>query len=92
MQNAMSDIVYGREPLSPRVVQARPLDQYRLDLRFDNGERRLFDVTPLLGYPAFAPLKDKAFFDTVGVAFGTIAWPGDIDYCPDTLYAQSTPI
>ncbi|HML47550.1 MAG TPA: DUF2442 domain-containing protein [Clostridia bacterium] len=85
------NILYGKEPLGPRVVSATPVDDYRLDLTFSNGERRIFDAKPLLNHRVFAPLKNKGFFESVTVAFGTIAWPGDIDYCPDTLCQQSVP-
>lgn len=91
MQQNELDIVYGPEPLGPRVVSVRPMSDYWLDITFDNGERRMFDVKPILTAPAFKPLQNKGFFDSVSVAYGTIIWPGDIDYCPDTLYMQSVP-
>jgi hypothetical protein len=84
-------MVFGKEALGPRVAAVRPLDGYRLALQFGNGERRVFDATPLLAYKAFASLRDKVFFDMVSVGFGSIQWPGDIDYCADTLYLQSVP-
>ena len=89
MENRLDEIVVGAESLGPRVVSVRPLPDYKLALTFDNGERRTFDAAPLLEYPAFKPLKSETFFNMVRVQYGTICWPGDIDYCPDTLYAQS---
>lgn len=80
------------EPLGPRVTQATPLADYKLLIVFDNGEKRIFDAKPLLSYPCFKPLVNESFFKTVKVAFGSIAWPGDIDYCPDTLYLESMPV
>jgi len=88
----MTEILHGKEKLSPRVKQATALPDYRLQLEFSNGEWRCFDASPLLAYPAFQPLKDEAFFRLVQVEYGTVCWPGDIDYCPDTLYSQSTKI
>lgn len=84
-----SDIAFGPEPLGPRVTAVQPLPDYKLALTFGNGEQRVFDAAPLLDYPAFKPLKDKAFFALVRAQYGTVCWPGDIDYCPDTLYQQS---
>ena len=86
------ETIQGREALSPRVVSAKPLPDWTLALSFSNGETRSFDVKPLLKYPAFRPLQDEALFRSVRVAFGTVCWPGDIDYCPDTLYDQSMPM
>lgn len=88
----MTEILRGREKLSPRVKRAEPLPDYKLQLEFTNGEQRRFDAAPLLAHAAFAPLKDEAFFRLVRVEYGTICWPGDIDYCADTLYAQSEKI
>jgi Protein of unknown function (DUF2442) len=34
--------------MNPYVKSARPLDDYRLEVFFENGERRLFDVKPYL--------------------------------------------
>ena len=31
---------------------------------------------------------NKEFFRSVKVAYGTVIWPHDIDYCPDTLTAK----
>ena len=33
----------------------------------------------------------KTFFDSVAVAYGSVWWAGDIDYCPDALYEESVP-
>ncbi len=92
MENRMDDeLVVAGEALGPRVISVHPLPDYKLSLAFNNGERRVFDVKPLLSFPAFAPLKNEMLFHAVRVQFGTICWPGNIDYCPDTLYMQSVP-
>jgi len=85
------DIIYG-EPLGPRVVDVLSTDDYKLILTFNNGEKRVFDAKPLLSMRAFQPLLNKKFFTSVKVGFGTVVWPHDIDYCPDTLYSESRPI
>jgi predicted nucleotidyltransferase len=84
-------VTYGDEPLGPRVVGVEPLRGYRLLLTWDNGERRVFDAAPLLELPAFRLLKSPVFFNLVTTRHGSIAWPKDIDYCPDTLYMESAP-
>ncbi|MDR2615197.1 MAG: DUF2442 domain-containing protein, partial [Oscillospiraceae bacterium] len=82
------NIIYG-EPLGPRVSEVSPIEDYRLLLTFTNGERRIFNAKPLLSIEAYKPLKNKQLFERVKVAFGSVLWPNDIDYCPDTLYAES---
>ena len=77
--------------LPPRVISVTPDVDFKLHLTFNNGERRVFDATPLLSFGVFSPLKNKQFFNSVRVEHGSIAWPNNIDYCPDTLYAESEP-
>ena len=85
----MSEIIRGAERPGPRVRKVTPMPGYKLRIEFSNAEERLFDTAPLLAYPAFQPLCDEAFFRLVRNEYGTICWPGDIDYCPDTLYMRS---
>jgi hypothetical protein len=64
---------------------------HRLDLVFSNGERRVFDASPLLEWPAYQALKIDALFSAARVAYGSVCWPGDLDCCPDRLYRDSVP-
>jgi len=77
------------EPLGPRVSAVSPLDDYVLHIVFTNGEHRRFDAKPLLSVKAFEPLRNRQLFKAVKAAYGSVQWPNDIDYCPDTLYAES---
>ena len=87
----MDTIICG-EPLGPRVSAVSPIEGYRLLLTFNNGECRMFDAKALFALSVFKALQNKAFFESVKVANGSILWPNGIDYCPDTLYAESTAI
>ena len=87
----MDEIITGA-PLGPRVLNVTPMENFMLFLTFDNNEQRLFDAKPLFSYDVFKVLQDKAFFSDVKVSHGSILWPNEIDYCPDTLYAESIPV
>jgi hypothetical protein len=87
----VSKTIVRGEPLGPRVTSVIATDDYKLLVTFTNGEERLFDASPLLQLPAFRPLNNLEFFKSVSTGFGTIVWPKDIDYCPDTLYEESVP-
>lgn len=71
-------------------VQTRP--DFQLDLEFENGERRRFDMSSYLQYPVFRRLENPGFFSLARVEYGTVVWPGDIDIAPETLYELSVPV
>jgi len=81
-------IAYASDPTPViRVRSVRPLDDYKLWLRFTTGEIKIFDFSPLLDKPCFLPLKDKIVFDSVYVDYGCTVWnDGDIDISPSFLY------
>ena len=72
-----------------RVVSATPEDDHSLILVFDNGSQRLFDVRPYLDKGIFTELKDLNYFRQVKIAFGTVQWPHQQDFTPETLYLES---
>ena len=75
--------------MSPDAVSVSVLDNYMLCVRFDNGETRMFDATPLLERKCYINLKNKAFFALASVQYGCVTWPGNIDIDPDWLYEDS---
>lgn len=75
--------------MNPRVKQVQPLENSRLRLTFANGEQRVFNATPYLVYPVFKRLANPAFFSLGHAEHGTVVWPENIDFCPDTLYLES---
>ena len=72
------------------VIHVAATADHQLQLQFENGEHRLFDMMPYLSKPPFEPLKDIAFFKLARVENGTVTWPGDLDIAPETLYEKST--
>ena len=81
----------GEENVPIKVCGVRPLPEHRLWLRFTTGETKIFDFTPLLSKPAFAPLADERTFAGVYIDYGVTVWnDGDIDIAPEYLYAHAT--
>lgn len=74
---------------NPSVVVVEPGNDYKLAITFDNGEKRVFDVTPFLDKGIFVELKDVNYFRKVKVAFGSVEWPHEQDFSKDTLYILS---
>jgi len=75
--------------MNPRVVKVNPLDSFKLELYFANGEVGVYDCTDLLDFGVFAELKNIEYFNQVSVLDGTVVWPNEQDICPDTLYLGS---
>lgn len=79
----------GEQSPALRVCGVRPLDDFRLWVRFNNSEAKIFDFKPLLKTPAFAPLADPDVFKSVYIDYGVTVWnDGDIDIAPETLYEK----
>jgi Protein of unknown function (DUF2442) len=73
----------------PHVTSVRPLDNYRLAIRFDDGVEREIALGDRLFGPVFEPLKDPALFVQVFVdEFGAVAWPNGADLAPDALHER----
>jgi hypothetical protein len=82
----------GKQQTDPDVIMARPLADYKLLLRFSTGEKKIFDMAPLLQWPCYSRLRDKANFDSVYVDGGIPTWfDGEIDIAPETVYTDSVP-
>ena len=77
----------GNRTLELKVSGVRPMDNYLLWVRFNNGKTKVFDFKPILEKPAFVPLKDVDVFKSVYIDYGIPVWDdGDIDISPEYLY------
>ena len=74
------------------VIRVLPRDNFLLELWFNTGEHRLFDMTPYLDRGVFIKLKDPEKFKQAYVAFDTVCWPDNLDIAPETLYDKSIPL
>ena len=83
----------GEEKPILKISGVRPLDDYKLWIRFNNGETKIFDFAPELDSPAFVPLKDKKVFNSVYIDYGVTVWnDGDIDIAPEYLYEHGVAV
>ena len=71
------------------VNKAKALDDYLLELTFENDEVRIFDVKPYLDTGLFSTLKDENYFKRVRVEFDTVEWQNGVDLDPEVLYEKS---
>lgn len=88
----LDGIAYAGEPkTSIKVVGIKPLSDFVLWLRFNNGESKIFDFKPLLNEPCYQSLKDEKVFRDAYIDYGVPVWcNGDIDIAPEYVYENSS--
>ena len=72
----------------PRLMAARHVDGYRIELRFDDGHAGIVDLADELSGEVFEPLRDVDLFKAFRLdpELGTITWPNGADLAPEFLY------
>jgi len=76
--------------MQPKLLNVKPLKNYRLLLHYDNGEQKVFDVKPYIKGDWYGKLSDLAIFNMVKVVDGwTVEWNEGQDISPEDLYELS---
>lgn len=73
------------------VIHVKANPGFILLLEFENGEHRCFDMAAYIDQKPWVRLKSGNVFQGAFVENGTVAWPGNIDIDPETLYEYSLP-
>lgn len=76
--------------MRPKAIDVKVLNDYELEITFDNKEIRKFDVKPYFKFKQFIELRDEQKFKMVKISGLSIKWPNGADICPDELYKNST--
>ncbi len=72
-----------------KITKVKALDNYCLEILFDDGVKGQVSLSDRLFGPVFEPLKDPSFFAKVQIdEFGAVAWPNGADLAPDALYER----
>jgi len=75
----------------PKILEARPLDDYKIWLKFDNGIEGDVDLSHLAGKGVFALWNDYENFRKVSVENNrSLIWSDEIDIDADSLYLKLT--
>ena len=78
--------------LRPTASQVKALDDFKLEVSFNNGEKKIFDVKPYIKGSWYGELRDPVYFRSVSVNGFTVEWANGQDICPDELYHDSVAI
>jgi hypothetical protein len=75
------------------VTEMRILDDYKLQLTFDDGKSGVLDCKPFIDKGGvFSKLSDPEFFRSVKInnELGVLTWNDEIDIAPETVYSIAT--
>ena len=68
-----------------KIIEAKPLDDFKIQILTSSGISGIFDVKPYLGGSAFHQLHDESYFRLVRPAHHGISWPHEQDISSDTI-------
>ena len=74
----------------PSVTKAKYVKDFLIEVKFNDGTKKVIDFEPWLTGPIFRPLKSKAYFKGFFIDGPIIAWPNGADIAPETLYTAET--
>jgi len=75
------------------VLTVKCLDEFQLELTFDDGKSGVLDCRPIIARGGvFAKLRDPEVFRRVKVneELGVVTRDGDVDIAPETAYSLAT--
>ena len=70
------------------VTDANYVEEYKVQVSFNDGRKGIADLSEALKGPIFDPLKEKSIFSKLEVdtELETIAWPNGADLAPEYIY------
>jgi len=73
------------------ITEAKPLDNYRVEVTFNDGKRGIADLSSVLHDGVFEFLRDPAEFARLSVdpELETLVWPNGVDLAPEFVYFQA---
>jgi hypothetical protein len=83
------DIVEG-QAIPWVVTNVEPKEDYTLIITFITGEKKIFDMKPLLDKKNFEQLKDITLFMKAYVDGTSVSWNDSIDIAPEYLYENGS--
>ena len=77
--------------LTPKILEARPLENFKIWLRFSDQSVGNVDLSHLAGTDGFASWNNYKNFTGVVIENGRrLVWPDEIDIDADSLYLKLT--
>ena len=75
-----------------KITDVRTLEGFRIWIKFSDNVEGVVDLSDVADKGVFSVWKGRAVFEAAFIdpVSHTVAWPGGIDLCPDSLYAELT--
>jgi hypothetical protein len=74
-----------------KITCVKTLQEYCLELMFDDGVSGTVDLSHLAGKGVFTLWLDRKQFENFRIgSSGELIWGDNLDLCPDSLYLQIT--
>jgi len=72
----------------PKLINVEPLDNYKIKICYENGEKKLFDVLPYISGKWYEELFNNDYFKSVHLVSNGkgIEWENGQDIAPHELY------
>ncbi|CAK8719095.1 DUF2442 domain-containing protein [Candidatus Electronema halotolerans] len=73
------------------ITDAKHLDEYKVEVAFNNGRKGIADLSEALHGPIFEPLKQPSAFSAFAVDehLETLVWPNGADLAPEYIFFQA---
>jgi len=76
--------------ITPKIKRAKILDEYKIELLYETGELKIYDMTELINTCEFYKnLKDKKEFEKITIVGLSVQWQNGEDIAPELLYNDS---
>jgi len=72
------------------AIRVEATDDYAVVIEFEDGEKRLLDMSPYLDFERFREIKSRKRFKDVRISFDTIEWGNGLDLDPEFIHEKST--
>ncbi|MCL2081306.1 MAG: DUF2442 domain-containing protein [Oscillospiraceae bacterium] len=77
-----------RKPMI-KVKAVRATDDFKLFIKFTNGEEKIYNAGELICQGIFRKLQDVSLFKQAYIDYGTVVWGDTLDIAPEYLYQNS---
>lgn len=75
----------------PEPIELKPLENYRIWVKYSDGVEGVADLSEFAGDGVFAIWNDYREFQKAHIGpSGEIAWNDQVDMCPDAIYLRIT--